>query len=251
MTAGRWKKSSGCGYNASVNEIPNMICVVRWLGRQEYDEAWQLQNRIAAEVAEGKTPATLILLEHPHTYTIGRSGKSSNLLWSETEMAAKGVRLFHSDRGGDITYHGPGQLVGYPILRLAALQPGGDGNKIYSVSYVRRLEDTLIAALATWGVQAYTLPGLTGVWVGNQPPAKIASIGVRVDVHSVTRHGFALNVDPDTSYWQGIVPCGISGVQMTSLAAQLGGSPPAMEAVVRRTAAAFARLFGFELRIET
>jgi lipoate-protein ligase B len=199
-----------------------------------------------------------LLLEHPHTFTFGRKGHAENLLWSPEELTRRGISVHWVDRGGDVTYHGPGQLVGYPLLPLTPL-PAGEGPGVRSdyVGYVRRLEKTLIAALARLGLVTGQRSGLTGVWVqadvhsrcprcrpeDRTKPAKLAAIGVKVDVRGVTRHGFALNVNPDMEYWDGIVACGLSEYPVVSLADLL--SPvPSMERVKAEVTAAFRA--GFE-----
>ena len=242
---------------------PNMdrVCMVQRLGLVDYAAAWKLQEETAARVASGEQPPTLLLLEHLHTYTLGRRAQAENLLWDQSELERRGVSVHWVDRGGDITYHGPGQLVGYPILPLA--EPGWQGSHLPQadfVGYLRRLEKTLIQALLKWEIVAGQVVGKTGVWI--QPdmasrcprcdpaklkaPAKIASIGVKVDVHGVSRHGFALNVNPDPLYWQGIVPCGLPDVTMISLSDLLGEAPP-MEEVMDAVAAAFREVFGYRL----
>ncbi|MCA1954499.1 MAG: lipoyl(octanoyl) transferase LipB [Anaerolinea sp.] len=224
-----------------------MKCDVHWLGTVGYDEAWQLQARWAAEIAAEQRADTLLLLEHPHVYTLGRRGQAEHVLWSSEELAARGVILRWVDRGGDVTYHGPGQLVGYPLLRLASAgwQQGRLPQADF-VGYVRRLERVLIGALERLGVHAEARPGLTGVWVGAD---KIASIGVKVDANGITRHGFALNVNPDGHYWAGIVPCGLEGVRMISLADLL--TPlPGMEEVVKQVSQVFGEVFGYQIRGE-
>ena len=234
------------------------ICEVYRLGSMNYEEAWRLQDRLAGEIARGERPPALLLLEHPHTYTFGRSGHAENLLWDEAELARRGVSVHWVDRGGDVTYHGPGQLVGYPLLPLA---PGGlvmDGPHIPRadyVGYLRRLEAVLIAALAQFGVQSRALPGLTGVWVqpDGQQPAKIAAIGVKVDARGVTRHGFALNVDVDMSYWEGIIGCGLKDYAVTSLASLLLLPPPVNE-VMDAVEGSFGDIFHYQMaagRLET
>jgi len=217
------------------------------LGLTDYRTAWNLQNSLAAEIAAGTRPPTLLFLEHPHTYTIGRRGGQNHLLWDAASREAAGVSVIEVDRGGDITYHGPGQLVGYPLLRLA--QPGWQGERLPQadfVGYIRKLEDVLITALAGFGIQAVRRPGLTGVWVPAHhiagQPGKIASIGVKVDVKGISRHGFALNVNPDMTYWQGIVACGIDRVQMVSIA-DFVSPAPSMPAVIEQTVLAFSRIF--------
>jgi lipoyl(octanoyl) transferase len=203
-----------------------------WLGVIDYDDAWRLQDRLAQEIAAGQRRPTLLLLEHPHVFTLGRRGQDTNVLWDESQRAEQGVVLRHVDRGGDVTYHGPGQLVGYPLLPLAP--PGWSGERLPQadfVGYVRDLEKALIFALARLGVVAGQRKGLTGVWVAadvwarcprcdpalKPEPAKIASIGVKVDARGVSRHGFALNVATDPLYWAGIIPCGLERVQMANL----------------------------------
>jgi lipoyl(octanoyl) transferase len=242
------------------------ICQVHWLGSQPYQAAWDLQNRLAAEIASGERPPTLLLLEHPHTYTFGRRGQPENLLWDEAERARRGVTLFWVDRGGDVTYHGPGQLVGYPLLPLAPLQavaqeagPPRLPQQDY-VGYLRRLEQVLIQTLATFGVTAVQIPGLTGVWVTipgetldkipaeTQDPAlaKIAAIGVKVDARGVTRHGFALNINTDPAYWQGIIGCGLVGHATANLADVLQPQPDTNE-LRQALTDAFGRVFGYQM----
>lgn len=222
-----------------------------WLGMVDYQRAWQLQNRLAERIAAGEQPPTLLLLEHPHTYTIGRRGGRQHILWAAEEIERRGIAVFEVDRGGDITYHGPGQLVGYPLMPLAA--PGWQGERLPQadfIGYVRRLEQVLIGTLQTYGLSAVQREGLTGVWVerfGGNVPVKIASIGVKVDARGVTRHGFALNVQPEMDYWQGIVPCGLDGVQMSALNEWIE-PVPSVEAVARRVADAFMEIF--DLRVE-
>lgn len=235
---------------------------VIWLGLIEYEDAWKLQDRLAEEIAIGQRRPTLLLLEHPHTYTLGRRAKEENLLWDAAERERRGVKVYHVDRGGDITYHGPGQLVGYPLLPLAP--KGWSGARLPQadyVGYVRKLETMLIIALSHMGVVAGQREGLTGVWVAadvwsrcircdprvKPAPAKIASIGVKVDVNGISRHGFALNVATDPVYWQGIVPCGLDQVQMVDVA-DLLDPPPSVEAVRGAVITAFEIIFECKLR---
>jgi lipoyl(octanoyl) transferase len=231
-----------------------------------YDQAWELQGVLAAEIAAGERPATLLLLEHPHTYTFGRSGHAENMLWDEAELSRRGIAVHWVDRGGDVTYHGPGQLVGYPLLPLA---PGGlkmsaeagSGRLPQAdyVGYIRKLEIALIKALATFGVKGEQMPGLTGVWVRpalkgaetgfkSQPraPEKIAAIGVKVDVKGVSRHGFALNVDPDMFYWEGVIGCGLKDHAVTRLS-DFVQPAPAMEEVRQAVTAAFGEVFEYQM----
>jgi len=204
--------------------------IVRQLGVVAYQEALTLQNRIADEVGAGAEDH-LLLLEHPHTYTLGTSAKEEHLLLSPEERERRGVEVYRVDRGGDITYHGYGQLVGYPILKLQRNAPQDriGGLRADVVGYVRQLEQVIIATLADYGVAGYPIAGLTGVWVNNPSgeheqinEKKIAAIGVRVNVRGVTKHGFALNVNTDLSYFDGIIPCGIRDKGVTSFAAELG-----------------------------
>ncbi len=181
----------------------------RWLGRLAYDEAWDLQRAFWEGRREGRSADDyLLLVEHPHVYTVGRNGDGSNLLVEPDRVASLGATVHHVDRGGDITYHGPGQLVGYPIFEVPKLPGGYD-----MVGHVRRLEQMLIATLADFGIAAWAESGYTGVWTAR---GKIAAIGVRV-ARGISMHGFALNVDPDLAYFGHIVPCGITGRPVTSM----------------------------------
>lgn len=187
---------------------------VRWLGRVEYDEAWDLQRAIWEGKTGGRSPDDyVLLLEHPHTYTVGRNGDGSNLVVPRDALGGLGATIHDVDRGGDITYHGPGQLVGYPIVDVPALSGGFD-----AVGHVRRIEQVLIATLGELGIDAWTEAGFTGVWT---ELGKVAAIGVRVS-RGVSTHGFALNVDPDMGYFANIVPCGIPDKPVTSLRELLG-----------------------------
>ena len=230
------------------------ICEVHRLGLMDYRQAWQLQDKLSAEIADGLRPDSLLLLEHPHTYTFGRRGHPENLLWDETELARRGVSIHWVDRGGDVTYHGPGQLVGYPLLRLGTSRLRVDASNNSArlpqadyVGYVRRLEQVIILTLARLDVPARQVEGLTGVWVDTQnTQSKIAAIGVKVDARGVTRHGLALNVDPDMSYWEGIIGCGLVGYSVTCLADLRGVAPP-MTQVTDEIIHAFAQVFGYDM----
>jgi lipoate-protein ligase B len=189
---------------------------VRRLGLVPYREAWAMQQELAADRRAGRIPDTVVLLQHPHTYTIGRSGTRDHVFLSDQELAARGIACLEVDRGGDVTYHGPGQLVGYPILDLGPTPDVG--------RYLRLLEGSLIDVLADFGIKADRLSGYTGVWIGNR---KIAAIGVKV-AQGVTTHGFALNVTTDLSYFSHILPCGIPDKGITSMAVELGDRVPAM-----------------------
>src|SRR5829696_7368428 len=198
----------------------------------EYEQAWKLQDEYAREIAEGKRSPTLLLLEHPHVYTFGRRGKQENLLWGEAQLEEKGIAIHWVDRGGDVTYHGPGQLVGYPLFPLGKVNSEHKLPQTDYVGYVRKLEKMLIIALARLGLVSGQRSGLTGVWIqadvhsrcprctpeDRQKPAKIAAIGVKVDARGVSRHGFALNVNPEMEYWDGIIACGLKDEPIVSLA---------------------------------
>ena len=193
------------------------------LGRAPYAEALELQRTLARDRISGVIPQdVLLLVEHSPVVTLGRSSKGKHLLASPEFLATKGVELFEVERGGDVTFHGPGQLVGYPIIDLKR-------HKQDLHWYLRQLEQALINSLGTYGIVAEQNTGLTGVWTRSR---KIASIGVHAR-DWVTWHGFALNVTTDLSYFDLIVPCGISGVEMTSMARELGADPNAED--VRRT----------------
>lgn len=180
------------------------------LGVIDYETAWKLQDLYAAQIAEGTRPPTLLLLEHPHVYTFGRKGNAENLLWNETQLKEKGISTYWVDRGGDVTYHGPGQLVGYPLIPLGRLNQDNRLPETDYVGYIRKLEEMLIRVLGQYGVTGIQRPGKSGVWIQQHPPAKIAAIGVKVDVKGITRHGLALNVNPNMEYWNGIIPCGLT-----------------------------------------
>lgn len=205
-------------------------------GRMDYLSAWELQRSLARQRSAGAIADTLMLVEHPHTYTFGRLPKPEQLLLSHAELARQGIALVESDRGGDITYHGPGQIVGYPILKLA--RHGGD-----VLRYLRMLEQTIIAALAGLGIAGERIDGLTGVWVGG---AKICAIGVKLSAGGVTMHGFALNVSTDMRYFGQIIPCGIADRGVTSIERVLG-APLAPGEAERRVVAAFGEVFGVEV----
>lgn len=221
------------------------ICQVAELGRIDYNDAWNLQKRLAVARAENRIVDTLLLLEHPHTYTLGRSAKVEHLLMREAERAEKGVRVVEVDRGGDITYHGPGQLVAYPILYLGRADPRGHLPTADYVGYLRRLEAVLINMLGVFGIKGRREDGYTGVWVDRPTgPEKIAAIGVRVSAAGVSMHGTALNVTADLDYFGGIIPCGIADKPVTSMQTLLGASTPSMQAVGAAFVDAFGEVFG-------
>ncbi|MGD2057790.1 MAG: lipoyl(octanoyl) transferase LipB [Anaerolineales bacterium] len=229
------------------------------LGQVEYEQAGILQESLAREIGEHDYPDSLLLLEHPHVYTFGRRGDERHLLWNMETLKEKGLSVYWSDRGGDVTYHGPGQLVAYPLLNLGTVQQDGRLPQADYVGYIRKLEKVIIKALAELGVVSGQITNLTGVWVqpdvasrcphcppaARKHPSKIASIGVKVDARGISRHGFALNVDPDMSFWEGIVACGIADYPAVSLA-QLLDPAPSMDETVTAVTAAFLQLFDYQ-----
>lgn len=212
-------------------------CIISYLGLVPYQQAWDLQRRLHEEVAEGRRADTLLLLEHPHVYTLGRRGQDSDVLVDETRLAELGVEVHHIDRGGEVTYHGPGQLVGYPVIDLRRMGGG-------PLKYVRTLEQTLIDTLSEFGIVAEAEDRPTGVWIGD---AKIASIGVKVG-RGVTTHGFALNVDPDLTYFDHIIACGLPDAAATSISRELGRRV-SVEDVATALAPQFADRFDLNVEI--
>ena len=204
-----------------------------WLGRVAYAEALELQRAVARARIAGAIPQdVLLLVEHPPVVTLGRSSKEKHLVASVEFLAQRGVELFDVERGGDVTFHGPGQLVGYPIISLRRHRQDLHW-------YLRQVEETLIRTVARWNLAADRNPGLTGVWTNGR---KIASIGVHAR-DWVTWHGFALNVTTDLAYFELIVPCGIDGVVMTSMARETGNEAIALTDVGTAAASALADVF--------
>jgi lipoate-protein ligase B len=254
--------------------MKSSVCEVHRFGLIDYQEAWDLQKQFAVEIAAGDRPATLLLLEHPHTYTFGRRGNAGNLLWDETELRRKQISVHWVDRGGDVTYHGPGQLVGYPLLPLGMLSQQAASQRADRdlipradyVGYLRKLEQTIISTVAEFGVKAKQVEGLTGVWVEMDQPAvssksisdsaqlsglgpklaKLAAIGVKVGAQGISMHGFALNVNPDMQYWEGIVGCGLPYPQISL--AELLNPLPAMEVIMRSVVDVFGKIFDYEIK---
>ena len=203
-----------------------------WLGSVPYREAWDLQAELVGELRAGTGRDTVLLLEHPHVFTMGRAAAAEDILWNEAERARRGVEVVWSDRGGEATYHGPGQLVGYPVIDLQHLG-------LTIPQYLEKLELSLIAYLDELGIEPEPgEPGLTGVWRHGE---KLAAIGIKLN-RSVVSHGFALNLTTDLSYFEGIVPCGHADLRPTSLEAVNGrrlDTRTAAEAYSRNFAAAF------------
>ena len=212
---------------------------VEWLGRMEYRAAWEVQRKRAAQRLAGEIPDTLLLLEHPPTLTLGRAADRSHIVAAAERLEREGVAVVESDRGGDVTYHGPGQLVGYPIFNLREAPHQPDLHR-----YVRAIEETMIRTVAAFGVPAGRFPGYPGVWTGldTAHPTKIAALGIRLS-RWITQHGFALNVQTDLSHFDLIVPCGIHDYGVTSLTRLLGRSV-AMPEVLPVVVQAFTEVFG-------
>jgi len=208
-------------------------CCLRELGRTDYGQALELQRQLIAERQQGLIPDQLLLLEHPHVITLGRNGHAGNVLASAEILSRAGIAFYPTDRGGDVTYHGPGQLVGYPIVDLREWQRDVG-------AYVRAVEQAIIDTLADYGISAGRIPKLTGVWVDDR---KIAAIGVHIS-RWVTSHGFALNVSTDLTYFQYIVPCGLTK-PVTSMAAL--GVDAGLHEVGQTLAAHFGRVFDCEM----
>ncbi|MBN1108872.1 MAG: lipoyl(octanoyl) transferase LipB [Bacteroidales bacterium] len=193
------------------------------IGLRDYKEVWDYQasvfNRLTESKLRGeKMPGTLIFVEHPHVYTLGKSGSENNLLVDRIQLQSRDAKFYRIDRGGDITYHGPGQIVGYPVFDLEEI---GIGLK----EYIHRLEEAVIQSLGDMGIAAGRLAGATGVWIGlsgNERSRKICAIGVRASRY-VTMHGFAFNVNTDLSYFGAINPCGFTDREVTSLQKELAG----------------------------
>jgi len=222
-----------------MNEGTRNICVAIDLGRMEYDDAFALQKREVERLQRGEGDDVLLLVEHPHVITIGRNADGSALVADRRLIEARGARVVATDRGGDVTYHGPGQLVGYPILRL-------EKSRQDIRRYVHDLEEVLIRALADCGVFAGRHPVHRGVWVKDR---KIASLGIRIS-RWVTCHGFALNVSTDLSYFSLMNPCGIPGCVMTSMETELAATV-AMADVRGRVVAHFGAVFDREMDEES
>ncbi len=206
--------------------------VIRQFDCVPYADALALQNQLVSARSLDEIPDHLLLLEHPHTYTLGSAGHTENILMPPEERTRRDVTVVEADRGGDVTYHGPGQLVGYPLLKL----PRTPDSRLRTdvVGYVRKLEQVIIQTLADYGIMSKRLDGLAGVWVDMlQGEAKVCAVGVKVNVRGVTKHGFALNIHPDMIYFDGIIPCGIRDKTVTSMANLLDKIPDRYEVATR------------------
>ena len=224
--------------------MPLQVIKVIYLGRIDYLTALDLQQTLVHLVKAQRVGHTLLLLEHPPVITLGRNAGMQNIIASRDFLSSQGIELFETDRGGDVTFHGPGQLVGYPIFDLRAFDP-----RIGAVEFVRRIEESLIRTCGDLGVVTGRVPGLTGVWTEDTPPAKIAAIGVHIS-RAVTSHGFALNVTTNLDYFKLIVPCGIADKPVTSLAREMERNsvsnqkqPPGLEQMAELVSRNFGRVF--------
>src|SRR5581483_8592285 len=220
-----------------------MILNLLQFGRVPYAEGLALQKALIEARYENRISNTLVLLEHPPVLTLGRNSSRANILARDEFLAYRGVEVHEINRGGDVTYHGPGQLVGYPIFDLRSFTP-----RLGAVDYVRRMEEALIRACGDFGAQTTRVPGRTGVWTpagGNILEKKVAAIGVHIS-RGITSHGFALNVDPDLRDFELIVPCGIADRAVTSLELE-ADAPPTMDAARNAVARQFGRVFNHQV----
>ncbi len=217
---------------------------VLYLGRLDYSTGLELQQTLVHLIKEGRVGHTLLLLEHPPVITLGRNAGTQNVIAPREFLAGKGIEVVETNRGGDVTFHGPGQLVGYPIFDLRAFTP-----RLGAVDFVRKVEEALIRTCGDLGVPTERIAGLTGVWTQDSPAAKIAAIGVHIS-RGVTSHGFALNVSTDLDYFKLIVPCGIADKPVTSLARAMEQTfmardkkVPGLEQVAELASRNFGRVF--------
>ena len=228
---------------SSSANFSEMILNLLTLGRVPYGEGLELQRRLVEARHAGQIANTVVLLEHPPVLTLGRNSSRANILATDEFLASRGVEVHEINRGGDVTYHGPGQLVGYPIFDLRSFTP-----RLGAVDFVRRMEEALIRACGDFGVPCIRVPGRTGVWTpagGSLLEKKIAAIGVHIS-RGITSHGFALNVTPDLRDFQLIVPCGIADREVTSLERE-ADPVPEMEAVRHAVARQFGRVFDHQV----
>lgn len=228
--------------------MANLLHLIH-LGRIDYAEALELQQELVARRKQQRIGDVLLLLEHPPVLTLGRNAHRANILASNDELGQRGIGVHEIDRGGDVTYHGPGQIVGYPVLDLRGEFPGKGGLHLGAVEYVRWLEEALIRTCAEYGVLTQRIAGRTGVWTlagGSIPEKKIAAIGVHIS-QGITSHGFAWNVTTDLRDFRLIVPCGIVDCAVTSLEEEIdirSKAMPTMEEAIHAVARNFGRIFG-------
>jgi lipoyl(octanoyl) transferase len=213
------------------------------LGTIDYGTGLRLQQRLVELRKDGRIGDVLLLLEHTPVITLGRNAKAANVVASPEKLAERGVEIFECDRGGDVTFHGPGQLVGYPIFDLRGFPSTDEKRKTMGViEYVRRLEEVLIRTCADFGIETKRIPSLTGVWTeGSQAEAKVAALGVHIS-RGVTSHGFAINVNTDLTFFDLIVPCGITDKPVTSMQKELGREVP-IQGVVHSISRNFGQVF--------
>jgi lipoyl(octanoyl) transferase len=211
------------------------ICEAWWLGPVAYADGLRMQERAVERLRSGEGAEQFLLVEHPHVFTLGRGADGRNILADPVQLQAHSIEVHETGRGGDVTYHGPGQIVGYPIINLKP-----DRCDVHR--YVRDLEESLIRSIADFGITGTRISGLSGVWVGDE---KIAAIGVRI-ARWITSHGFALNVNTDLDYFRMIVPCGITDKGVTSISRLLGRTVD-MQEVVESVTRHFAQVFGREI----
>jgi len=213
-------------------QAPSRVCEARDLGRMRWAEAYALQHELVEKRKRHEIPDQLLLVEHPHVVTMGRNGHMENLIASEDILSRSGIDFHHTNRGGDVTYHGPGQVVGYPILDLNEWK-----RDVHA--YVRALEEVIIRAIGEYGLMGERIVGATGVWVGG---AKICAIGVHIS-RWVSSHGFALNVATDLQYFQYIIPCGLTLPVTSMRALGVSASTDEVKLVLRQQ---FGKVFGYE-----
>ena len=231
--------------------MANLLHLIH-LGRIGFAEALEVQQRLVALRKQQQIGDVLLLLEHPPVLTLGRNAHRANILASDEELDRRGIRIYEIDRGGDVTYHGPGQIVGYPILDLRGEFPGKKGPHLGAVEYVRWLEEALIRTCAEYGVLPQRVAGKTGVWTlpgGSVLEKKIAAIGVHIS-QGITSHGFAWNVTTDLRDFRLIVPCGITDCTVTSLEEEIVehlGTMPTMEQAMHAVSRNFGRIFGKQI----
>ncbi|CAN5838684.1 lipoyl(octanoyl) transferase LipB [soil metagenome] len=233
MQHGSWRVSrKRSSHSRKTPDVTARPLTVERPGTVAYADGLALQQQLVARRRTGDIPDTLLLLEHPHVITLGTSAHRENILIDDADGRLLGIDIFDSGRGGDVTYHGPGQLVGYPIIDLKP-------DRCDLHRYIRDLEEVLIRALRSFGITARRVPGMTGAWVGDE---KIAAIGVRVSSGWITSHGFALNVSTDLAYFDSIVPCGIRELGVTSMQRLLATTVD-YEAVCAAVTASFCDVF--------